>query len=166
MFSTPLIDSNRMDFESELSIQHPSFFHIHHVLCCAVLCLVTQSCPTLYDPWNIARRAQLSMGFSRQEYWNGLPCRPPGDLPIPGFKPSSPTLWQIFYHLSHQRSPRVLEWIAIPCPGDLPDLGIEHGSPALQADSLPAELPEKPYTHHTFLQFSPLNAFENYCFSS
>ena len=71
-----------------------------------------------------------------------------------------------FYHLSHQGSPRILEWVAMPSPGDLPDPGIEHGSPALQADSLPAELPEKPYTHHTFLQFSPLNAFENYCFSS
>ena len=35
---------------------------------------------------------------------------------------------------------RILEWIAIPSPGDLPDPGIEPGSPALQADSLPAEL--------------------------
>ena len=34
----------------------------------------------------------LSMGFSRQEYWSGLPCPPPGDLPKPGIKPRSPTL--------------------------------------------------------------------------
>ena len=34
--------------------------------------------------WTIARQAPLSMGFSRQEYWNGLPCPPPGDLPNPG----------------------------------------------------------------------------------
>ena len=32
-------------------------------------------------PWTIARQAPLSTGFSRQEYWSGLPCPPPGDLP-------------------------------------------------------------------------------------
>ena len=32
----------------------------------------------------VARQASLSMGFSRQEYWSGLPCPPPGDLPDPG----------------------------------------------------------------------------------
>ena len=36
-------------------------------------------------------QAPLSMGFSRQEYWSGLPCRPPGDLPHPGIKPVSLT---------------------------------------------------------------------------
>ena len=35
------------------------------------------------------RQAPLSMGFSRQEYWSGLPCSPPGDLPNPGIKPTS-----------------------------------------------------------------------------
>ena len=39
---------------------------------------------------------------------------------------------------------RVLEWVAIPSPGDLPDPGIEPGSPALQADSLPSEPPGEP----------------------
>ena len=37
---------------------------------------------------------------------------------------------------------RILEWVTIPFPGDLPDLGIEPGSPTLQADSLPGEAPE------------------------
>ena len=37
-------------------------------------------------PWTVARQAPLSMGFSRQEYWSGLPCPPPGDLPDPGDK--------------------------------------------------------------------------------
>ena len=40
--------------------------------------------------WTVARQAPLSMGFSRQEYWGGLPCPPPGDLPNPGIKPASP----------------------------------------------------------------------------
>ena len=36
----------------------------------------------------VARQALLSMEFSRQEYWNGLPCSPPGDIPDPGIKPT------------------------------------------------------------------------------
>ena len=36
--------------------------------------------------WRVAHQAPLSMGFSRQEYWSGLPCPPPGDLPDPGIK--------------------------------------------------------------------------------
>ena len=42
-----------------------------------------QLCPTLCDPWTLARQAPLLMGFSRQEYWSGSPCPPPGDLPNP-----------------------------------------------------------------------------------
>ena len=42
--------------------------------------------------WTIAHQAPLSMGFSRQEYWSGLPCPPPGDLPDPGIEPMSPAL--------------------------------------------------------------------------
>ena len=49
---------------------------------------VTQSCPTLCE----AHQAPLSMGFSRQEYWSGLPFPSPGDLPNPGVEPRSPAL--------------------------------------------------------------------------
>ena len=56
-------------------------------------------------PWTVAHQAPLSMEFSRQEYWSGLPFPFPEDLSNPGIKP---------------------------------------GSPALQADSLPAELPVEP----------------------
>ena len=41
-------------------------------------------------PWAIACQVPLSMGFSRQEYWSGLPCPPLGDLPNPGIKPGFP----------------------------------------------------------------------------
>ena len=41
-------------------------------------------------PWTVARQAPLSMGFSRQEYWSGLPFPPLGDLPNPGIEPASP----------------------------------------------------------------------------
>ena len=43
-------------------------------------------------PWTVAHQTPLSMGFSKQEYWNGLPCPPPGDLPNPGIEPRSPAL--------------------------------------------------------------------------
>ena len=39
--------------------------------------------------WTVACQAPLFMGFSRQGYWSGLPCLPPGDLPDPGIKPTS-----------------------------------------------------------------------------
>ena len=51
-----------------------------------------QSCLTLCDPWTIAHEAPLSMGFSRQEYWSGLPFPSPGDLPDPDIEPGSPAL--------------------------------------------------------------------------
>ena len=41
-------------------------------------------------PWTVPCQAPLSMGFSRQEYWSGLPFPPPGDLPDAGIKPKSP----------------------------------------------------------------------------
>ena len=43
-------------------------------------------------PWAVAYEAPPSMGFSRQEYWSGLPFPSPGDLPDPGIKPRSPAL--------------------------------------------------------------------------
>ena len=50
---------------------------------------VPQSCLTLCDPWTVALQAPLSMRFSRQEYWSGLPCSPPGDLADPEIEPTS-----------------------------------------------------------------------------
>ena len=46
--------------------------------------LVAKSCPTLVTPWTVACPTPLSMGFSKQECWNGLPFPSPGDLPNPG----------------------------------------------------------------------------------
>ena len=51
------------------------------------------SCVQLFvTPWTVAHQAPLSMGFSRQEYWSGLPFPSPGNLPDPGIKPGSPAL--------------------------------------------------------------------------
>ena len=48
-----------------------------------------QSCPTLCDPMNHSLPASSVHGILRQEYWGGLPCPPPGDLPDPGIEPAS-----------------------------------------------------------------------------
>ena len=51
--------------------------------------LVAKSRPPVMTPWTVACQAPLSMGFSRQEYWSGLPFPSLGDLPNPGIKPGS-----------------------------------------------------------------------------
>ena len=53
---------------------------------------VAQSCPTLCDPWTVAHQAPPSIGFSRQEYWSGLPFPSPGHVPDTGIEPRSSTL--------------------------------------------------------------------------
>ena len=56
------------------------------------MCVILSLCPVQFfeTPWTVARQASLSMEFSQQECWSGLPFPPPGDLPDPGFKPVSP----------------------------------------------------------------------------
>ena len=64
------------------------------------------------NPWTSARQAPLSMGFSRQDYWSGLPCPPPGDLLHPGMVLKSPALagmfftigatWEALQNLTHE----------------------------------------------------------------
>ena len=62
------------------------------ILCvcvCARAC-AHSSCVRLFvTPWTVVLRAPLSMGFSRQDYWPGMPCPPPGDLLNPGIEPAS-----------------------------------------------------------------------------
>ena len=63
--------------------------------CCR---LVAKLCPTLCNPMDyIAHQVLLSMGFSRQEHWSGLPFPSPGDLPNPGIEPASPILSGRFF---------------------------------------------------------------------
>ena len=54
--------------------------------------LVAQRVQLFVTPWTVAHQALLSMGFSRQEYWSGLPFPSPGDLRSPGIEPRSPAL--------------------------------------------------------------------------
>ena len=59
--------------------------------------------------WIVARQAPLSLGFSRQEYWGGLPRPSPEDLPDPGIKPASPAWQADSLPLSHLGSPCIYE---------------------------------------------------------
>ena len=64
-------------------------FYLRIPLNLTVKVLVTQVVSNSVTPWTVAHQAPLSMGFSREEYWNGLPCAPPGDLPNPRIEPMS-----------------------------------------------------------------------------
>ena len=57
-----------------------------------VLCLVTQSCPTLLDPVDCHPSGSSLHGVLQARNWSGLPCPPPGDLPNPGIEPRYPAL--------------------------------------------------------------------------
>ena len=72
-----MLQSLRLCFEL---LQGPAY---RFIFCCA------QSCLTLCDPKDCSHQAPLSMGFSRQECWSGLPFPTPGDLPNPGITPAS-----------------------------------------------------------------------------
>ena len=69
---------------------------------------VAESYPTLCDP------KEQSMEFSRPEYQSGQPFLSPGTFPIQVSNPGLLHYKQILYHLSHQGSPRILEWVAFP----------------------------------------------------
>ena len=72
---------------------------------------VAQSCPSLCTPWAAAHQAPLSMGFSRQEYWGGLPCPPSGDLPDSGVEPMSSALAGRFFTTLTNFKVRSKNWV-------------------------------------------------------
>ena len=115
-------------------------------------------------PWTAARQVPLSLGFSQQEYWSGLPFPSPGDLPDPEIESGllvSPALAGGFFITIPPGKPNFSPWTAahqaplslgfsrqeywsgepFSSPGDLPNPGIKPGSPVWQADSLPSEPP-------------------------
>ena len=81
------------------------------------VCVYVLSCIRLFaTPWTVALDARLSMGFSGQECWSGLPCLPPGDLPNPGIKPHLLCLlrWQAAsLRLSHLGVPLLFGGLSI-----------------------------------------------------
>ena len=107
---------------------------------------MAQSCPTLHYPLDCSPPGSSVHGdFPGKNTGVGCHALLYGIFPTQGLNPGLPHCRQILYHLSHQGSPRILEWVAYPFSRGFPDPGIEPGSPALQADSLPTELSGKPY---------------------
>ena len=76
-----------------VSLQNTRFLDLFFKLLYAYSFACVLSCfsPVCATPWTVAHQASLSMGFSRQEYWSGLSCPPPGDPPNPEIKPVSLT---------------------------------------------------------------------------
>ena len=79
-------------------------------------CAVLSHVQLFATPWTVAHQAPLSMGFSRQEYWSGLLCPLPGDLPDPGIEPMSfmspalagrffttSTTWEVYYGIGQYK---------------------------------------------------------------
>ena len=95
----------------------------------------------------------LNVGFSRNIHiffmWVDFPFSRGSSQTRDQTKPGLLRCRQILYQLSHQESLRILEWVAYPFPGNLPDPGIKPGSPALLVDSLPAVLPGRPSWYTT-----------------
>ena len=101
----------------------------------------------LATPWTAALQAPLSMGFSRQEYWSGVP------LPSPQSLKSCPKICYLINCSSPGSSvhgifqARILQWVAISLSKDLPDPGIEPTSPELAGRFFTTEPPGKPIWH-------------------
>ena len=75
------------------------------------VCMLSSVC-LFATPWTVARQAPLSLGFSRQEYWSGLPFLPPGDPPNPRIGPMSPALGGRFFTTELPGKPQVISGIS------------------------------------------------------
>ena len=104
---------SRQRQELMTTVTFDSAHHVFHetilqVALNAVINAVTPLCdPMDYSP----PRLPLFTGFSRHEYWSGLPCPPPRDLPNPGIKPASLTLASRFFTLAPPGKPDVSEYL-------------------------------------------------------
>ena len=84
----------------------------------APACMLSHFSPVqlCVTPWTVAHQAPLSTGFSRQEYWRGLPCPPPGDFPDPGTKPMAHVSWAqlllkcILFTITNTSRKQTLNW--------------------------------------------------------
>ena len=115
----------------------------------AVLRLVVQSCLTLCDPRLWPARLLCPWGFSKEEYWSGLPYPPPGDLPNSGIQPRSPTLKADSLLSEPPGKPKNTRVSSLSLlQENLPNPGFKQGFPLLWVDSLTAELPEKSKCMH------------------
>ena len=88
----------------------PDIKQIGHILPCAAVLNHFNHVQLFATLWTVVHKAPLSKGFSRQEYWSGLPCPPPGGLPDPGIEPTSPVTPALQVDsllLNHLESPHI-----------------------------------------------------------
>ena len=99
--------------------------------CVCVCVLSCFSCVQLFVTlWTVSHQAPLSVGFSRHEYWSGLPHPPPWDLPIPGIEPTSlmsPALAGRFFTTSTAWEDPCIGWQSLNhlTPTEVPELSLE-----------------------------------------
>ena len=118
------------------------------------MCLVAQSSLTVCNPMNCSPpNSSLHEDSPGKNTEVGCYALLQGTFPTQGSNPGVPHCKEIIHCLRYQGSPRVLAWGAYHFSRDLPNPGIKLGSPALQVDSLPAELPEKPQNGLLYYQF-------------
>ena len=88
----------------------PDIKQIGHILPCAAVLNHFSHVQLFATLWTVVHEAPLSKGFSRQEYWSGLPCPPPGGLPDPEIEPASPVTPALQVDsllLNHLESPHI-----------------------------------------------------------
>ena len=128
--------------------------------------------------WTVAHQAPQSMGFSRQEYWSGLSCPPPGDLPDPGIEPMSleyPELAGRFFTsappgkcvvlqcsssvVSDSLRPRESQHTRPPCPSPTPRVHSDSSPssqwchPAISSSVVPSPSAPNPSQHQSLFQW-------------
>ena len=128
------------------------------ITCAVLLCLVALSCPALCDPMDYSLPSSSVLGDSPGKNIRG-DCHAllQGISPTQGTNPGLLHCMWILYHLSHQGSPRILEWVASPFSRGISWPRNQTGSPALQVDSSPAQLLGKPWDHTLSVKTQLLN---------
>ena len=121
---------------------------------------VSQSCPTLCDPMSCSpsNSPGQNTGVGSVSLLQEI-------FPTQGSNPSIPHCRWILYQLSYKVSQRILEWVAIPSPANLPYPRIKPGSPGFQADSLATELSGKIITENSLCQLQSIlsSIFDHWC---
>ena len=104
MYWAQILPLFRWAIKKKNSLKSAAFAFPHCLICCSFV-VQSQSHALLFaTPWTVAHQAPLSMGFSQQEFWSGLPFPSPGNLPDPGIKPMFPALAGRSVLLSYQGS--------------------------------------------------------------
>ena len=116
-----------------------------HTHAYVLYCAQSLSCVRLWNPMICSTRLLSPWGFSRQEYWDGLPCSPPVDCPNAEIEPRSPTMQADSLLSKSSGMPKNTGVGSLSLLQGIFPTQEQNGSPVLQTNSPPTELPGKPY---------------------